>query len=266
MLGEEAELEPHVRFYQRLVALDREGAVELVEEAQKEWPRVEVYDRILVPTLVLAERDAARDGLEEREQAFIWQVVGEIVENLEGVPELSLESMTPAAGAASGAGEETSAAPPAVEVLGVAVVDTSDLLVLKMLGQLIAPAGCHLDIIADAESPLQVVEQVAERDPKLVVLSHVPPEGLAQSRYLVSRLRAHFAALPIAVGRWGETGGAASAAERLTGVGATSVVFTLADARDWILAKSFPAPEEPLTAAGGPQVVKPAAEVSTSAR
>ncbi len=26
MLGEEAELDPHVRFYQRLVALDREGA------------------------------------------------------------------------------------------------------------------------------------------------------------------------------------------------------------------------------------------------
>lgn len=34
-------------------------------------------------------------------------------------------------------------------------------------------------------------------------------------------------------------------------MGATHVVFTLADARDRILAKVFPAPEEPLTSAGG---------------
>ena len=33
LLGEEAELEPDVRFYQRLVALDRDGAIEVVEAA-----------------------------------------------------------------------------------------------------------------------------------------------------------------------------------------------------------------------------------------
>ncbi len=68
-----------------------------------------------------------------------------------------------------------------------------------MLGQLIAASGCSLEIITDAESPLQVVEQVAERNPELVVVSHAPPEGLAQSRYLVSRLHAHAASLPVLV-------------------------------------------------------------------
>ncbi|AGA24857.1 AI-2E family transporter [Singulisphaera acidiphila] len=253
MLGEEAELDPHVRFYQRLVSLDRQGAVEFVEEAQKKWPRAEIFDRILVPTLMLAERDAVRDDLEERVQAFIWQVIGEIVDNLEGVPELTLQSMAsaPATGESSDAAAKEASAPTTIELMGLAVVDTSDVLVLKMLAQLIAPLGCHLEIVADAGSPLQVVEQVTERNPEVVVLSHVPPEGLAQSRYLVSRLRAQLSTLPIVVGRWGETGGAAAAAERLTNVGATHVVFTLADARDRILAKVFPAPEEPLTSAGG---------------
>lgn len=269
ILGEEAELDPHVRFYQRLVALDRDGAVELVEDAQKKWPRAEVFDRVLVPTLMLAERDAARDDLEEREQAFIWQVIGEIVENLEGVPELTLESLAPTSTPVSALGKPTAVAketpaPRSASLMGVAVVDNSDVLVLKMLGQLIAPSGCHLEIVADAGSPLQVVEQVAERNPELVVLSHVPPEGLAQSRYLVSRLRAQSTTLPVVVGRWGETGGAASAAERLTNVGATHVVFTLADARDRILAKVFPAPEENLTSAGVTQV-KTAVAVSTPA-
>lgn len=266
MLGEEAELDPHVRFYQRLVSLDRQGAVEFVEEAQKKWPRAEVFDRILVPTLMLAERDAARDDLEERVQAFIWQVIGEIVENLEGVPELTLQSMAaaPAAGESSDVAAKEASAPTTIELMGLAVVDTSDVLVLKMLAQLIAPLGCHLEIVADAGSPLQVVEQVTERNPEVVVLSHVPPEGLAQSRYLVSRLRAQLSTLPIVVGRWGETGGAAAAAERLTNVGATHVVFTLADARDRILAKVFPAPEEPLTSAGGTPL-KTAVVVTTPA-
>src|SRR3954465_7600197 len=39
LLGEEAELEPDVRFYQRLVALDRDGAIEVVEGALKQRDR-----------------------------------------------------------------------------------------------------------------------------------------------------------------------------------------------------------------------------------
>ena len=57
------------------------------------------------------------------------------------------------------------------------------------------------------------------------------------------RLKAGFADLPIVVGRWGESGGGASVAERLTGVGATHVLFTLADARDRILKTVLPQSE-----------------------
>ena len=80
LLNEEAELEPDVRFYQRLVALDREGAVGVVEAELKQRPRVEVFDGVLVPALSRAERDAARDELDETMQAFVWEVVGEILD------------------------------------------------------------------------------------------------------------------------------------------------------------------------------------------
>src|SRR6185312_8891060 len=46
LLGEEAELEPDVRFYQRLVALDRDGAIEVVEGALKQRPHVAVFDQV----------------------------------------------------------------------------------------------------------------------------------------------------------------------------------------------------------------------------
>jgi predicted PurR-regulated permease PerM len=233
LLGEEADLEPDVRFYQRLVALDRDGAIEVVEAALKQKPHVEVFDQVLVPALSRAERDAARDELEEREQQFVWGVVGEILEELEGMPDLGLAS-PPTADGSPGAGG-ASPAPGAVTLVGLAVQDTADALVLRMLGQLLRPSGCTLEIVTDTESPLQVAERLAERSPKLVVVSHLPPEGLTATRYLVRRLRAQFAELSIVVGRWGETGGGAAVADRLIGIGASHVVFTLAEARDRVL-------------------------------
>jgi predicted PurR-regulated permease PerM len=250
LLGEEADLEPDVKFYQRLVSLDRDGAIAVVEEELKQRPRVEVYDKVLIPSLSRAERDASRDELGVQEEAFAWQVVGEIVDNLEGVEELSLDAIATKPSGEAGAADGHPAAP--AVVVGVAATDTSDALVLRMLAQLLAPFGCALEIIADVESPLQAAERVAELDPRLVVLSHLPPEGLNQARYLVRRLRARFEGLPIVVGRWGETGGAATAAERLTGVGASYVVFTLADARERILKIVSPQPEAMTLAPAGP--------------
>src|SRR4051812_2792640 len=61
LLGEEVELEPNVRLYQRLVALDRDGATEIVETAAKEMPRAELFDRVLIPALSRAERDFERE-------------------------------------------------------------------------------------------------------------------------------------------------------------------------------------------------------------
>lgn len=233
LLGEEAELETDVRLYQRLVALDRAGALEVVEAVLKQKPRVEVFDQVLVPALARAERDAARDELDEAEQAFAWQVIGEVLDGLEGSPDLSLASAASAANGAAGSGDLAAVGSP-VTLVGLAVQDTSDALVLRMLGQILAP--CYtLEVITDTESPLQAAGQVAEYSPRLVVVSHLPPEGLTAARYLVRRLRAQLPDLTIVVGRWGETGGAAASAERLTGMGATDVVFTLADARERIV-------------------------------
>ena len=93
---------------------------------------------------------------------------------------------------------------------------------------------------------MQLADRVAKVTPAMVILSHLPPEALAQARYQVRRLRSRFAGLAIVVGRWGEAGSAA-ASEGLSGVGATHVAFTLADARDQILARAASA--VPVTAA-----------------
>ena len=92
---------------------------------------------------------------------------------------------------------------------------SSDALTLRMLGQILAPSNCTLVNLEGAGSPMQLADRVAAVSPAMVVLSHLPPEALAQARYQVRRLRARFAGLPIVVGRWGEAGSDAASAGAL---------------------------------------------------
>jgi predicted PurR-regulated permease PerM/methylmalonyl-CoA mutase cobalamin-binding subunit len=230
LLKEEAELDPDVRFYQRLVALDREGAVGVVEGALKQFPRVQVFDKILVPALARAEHDAARGELDESMQAFVWGVVGELLDGLEGTPDFSLAAVALSAGGETDSNARDFVSTP-VRIVGLVADDRSDALVLRMLEQLLTAAGCTLEIINDTDSSLQVVERVADQSPDVVIISHLPPEGSTLARYLTRRLRAQFADLPIVVGRWGETDASASAIARLVEVGASRVIFSLDDAR-----------------------------------
>jgi predicted PurR-regulated permease PerM len=239
LLGEEVELRPDVRLYQRLVALDREKAIEVVETALKQRPRVEVFDQILVPALARAERDVARTNLDRTEQEFVWRIVSEILDRLEAMPDLSLGSPASLIDREHGSNGGVPAISP-VPLVGLAVQDTSDTLVLRMLGQLLSPSGCTLEIITDTESSLQVADRVSEHSPNLVVMSLMGREGLTLGRYLLRQLRARLADMPILVGRWGEADDLAPDAARLVEIGASSVVVTLADARARILSLAIP--------------------------
>ncbi len=95
ILGKEAELDQDIRFYQRLVSLDQDGAAAVFEAALKERPRAEVFDQILVPALSRAGRDAARGELEESDMAFIRRVIGEILDDLEGTEDITVETRAP---------------------------------------------------------------------------------------------------------------------------------------------------------------------------
>jgi predicted PurR-regulated permease PerM len=236
ILGEEAELDQDIRFYQRLVSLDQDGATTVVEAALKERPRSEVFDQMLVPALSRAERDAARGELEESDPAFVRRVIGEILDDLEGTQDNRLKVPVRSVEGEPGRANGTPASPP-FAVAGVAASGTSDALTLRMLGQILPPAKCAIVNVDGAGSPMQLAERVAAVSPAMVILSHLPPEALAQARYQVRRLRARFNELPIVVGRWGE-GASDAASQGLSGVGATHVAFSLADARDQILAKA----------------------------
>ena len=236
LLGEEAELDQNIRLYQRLVSLDQDGATAVVEAALKDRSRAEVFDQMLVPALSRARHDEALGELDESGMAFILRVIGEILDDLEMTADLGVKTPNRSSEGDPGQVNGKVGAPP-FEAVGVAACGTADALALRMLGLILDPSKCTLGNLEGSGTPMQLAERVAEESPAMVILSHLPPEPLAQARYQVRRLRARFAALPIVVGRWGETGSDA-ASEGLSGVGPTRVAFTLADARDQILARA----------------------------
>ena len=234
ILGEEAELSLDVRYYQRLLALDEDGAAELVDEAAKTKPRIEVFETILLPALARAERDFGRDEIDERVQAFVWRVTDEILDDLATVPMLEFAATKAEANGSKGP----------IEVVGVPVEDRSDTLALKMLGQVIDPSACKLTIRSNEETPLEMAEAISASEPSMVIVSHMPPSGLTNARYLVRRFHVRLGNIPIIVGRWTEKGLNESSTERLTAAGATSVIFSLTEARDRVMAAASPKPAE----------------------
>ena len=256
LLGQDAELDQNIRFYQRLVSLDQDGATAVVEAALKERPRAEVFDQILVPALSRSERDSAQGELGDRDVAFIRRVMGEILDDLEATEELALTTPTPSSEGGPPRLNGKPALPP-LKVAGVAASGTPDALTLRMLGQILDASKCTLVTIEGSGSPMLLAGRVAEASPAMVILSHLPPDALAQARYQVRRLRARFAELPIVVGRWGEAATDA-ASQGLSGVGATHVAFTLTDARDQILARAASALEAlPATVTATMDAVRP---------
>jgi predicted PurR-regulated permease PerM len=229
LLGEETELAPHLRFYQRIVALDRKGAIGVVEDELKTRPPVAVFDDVLVPALARAAHDAARGMLDEAEQTLVWDVTGSILDEIERSP-----SPGPDEGPAGeiGPGEAT----PRLAGLP---LDQGDALVLRMVRFCLQCSGVELEVLPEGESPLQLRETLSKLEPTLVLISYLPSGELASVRYLMRRLRVQGTGPPIVVGLWKR--GPTTSAHRLMDEGALYVVSSVAEARDRIVRTLFPA-------------------------
>ncbi len=246
-LREEVDLDPGVRFYQRLLAMDQDGASAVIDSVLLKHPRAEVFDKVLVPTLSMAERDFARGDIDELEHAFVLRVAADVLEDREGEPEVDLASLTTASEAAAaqadgtkpGADEPPALAPP--KILALPANDASDGFVLRLLEHLLEPAKIPLMIVDQVESPLKVVGRIGSEAPDMVLISHLPPDGLTAARYLVRRIRASHPQLPIVVARWDEAREAEASAQQLIAAGASKVVGSLGEAKDYLVGLTRPA-------------------------
>jgi AI-2E family transporter len=232
LMGDEPALAPDVSFYQRLLARDRDEAMELVRAHARSEPAEEVYDSLLIPALTFVKRDFERDELTEADQLYILQTVREIVEEI-GHQHSTDSTRDDAAPQSNGRPADVQK----VRVFCCPARDATDELALEMFRQSLDPARWEIDVAATEMLSAEMVAQAEREQPALICIGSLPPGGLSQARYLCKRLRAKLPNVRILVGRWGLTSNLEQNQEQLREAGADEVDATLLATRKFLGAR-----------------------------
>lgn len=216
LMGDEPVISPDVVLYQRLLAMDQDEATEIVEGALAEQPFERVYDELVLPALVMAGRDHARGRVDAGEYRYTVQTLGEIVEALAPAP-------------------AENEAPPESRVFGAAARGEADAVGLALLRDVLAPSRVELQIASSDLLSAETVRAAREHGADIVVVSALPPGGVAQARYLCKRLRAATPEIRIVVARLCAGDEVQAVHEALLSGGADAVGTSLVETRDLIL-------------------------------
>jgi len=225
LLQDEPVLDMPVRYYQRLLARDEDEAGDMVEDYLRDRPWESVFDEVLVPALLLARRDSERGELGSDELEAVYQATRGVLD------ELVFRQQQISRLASAPVGEEPAVEKPVVPALSFPAHDEGDEMALRMLGLLLEPSGCRLEVFSSRSLSAELLQRVGEEKPAFVVLAALAPGGLAQSRHLCKRLRAQYPDLKVAVVRSGRDDNPDRVRENLRQAGADTVVRTLEEAR-----------------------------------
>jgi hypothetical protein len=217
LLDDQPALEPHVSYYQRLLAGDRNEAAQLIAEFGKNSSPVEVFDGVLLPTLLRTRRDRKHAGLTADDENFIFDATQQVLDQLAGNADISPLGGAPLIFAcpAHHRGEELS---------------------LIMLAQALKPQGYRVEIASTHVLPVEIESRLAAQRPQIVFIAVLPPGGLIQARYLCKRLRKRFPELIMIVGYWGRVRNFDRLLVRLRTSGANYVTTSIAQSRGQITA------------------------------
>jgi hypothetical protein len=202
LLSDEPVMETKIGYYQRLLAMDQDEAVEILEDYLTTHSREQLYDEVLIPALSYAKADLHQDKISEREAQFIFNANREILDYL------ASGDLKVTASADNGASSASVESPLGrIHVVGCPAHDEADEVALLIFRQLIDPTRYNVEVLSAGILVSEMTATVAEKKPALVCISALPPGGLVQACHLCKRLRAVFPRIKIVVGRWNGAGG-----------------------------------------------------------
>jgi predicted PurR-regulated permease PerM len=181
LLGVEPVLPPEARFYQRLVARDRDEAMMLADEYAAEHGQAALFDTLLIPALTLIETDRHKGALEPETERFVFETTRQILDELRDD------------------GTET---PAAAHVCILPARDQADELAGAMLARLLPGA----QLFSAKSLAAETLEQIGDGACRVMCISAVPPQAASHASYLARRLKKQFPKLRIVLALWTNEG------------------------------------------------------------
>jgi hypothetical protein len=211
MLARKTEVEPHVRFYQRLLAQRPTDASALVESSRRRASLLEVCDELLLPALVLAEHDLRRGALGPDEHAAVLQGMEQVLEDLEEEPAAPAE--------------------PLLQLSCLPAAGRGDELACRMLARVVADLKIGVEIVSAGAMTAEKVERVERLPADIACISTLSPSGRLHAWHVYKRLRRRRAELPLLAGVWGTEDDRDDLTVRLQGDTRIQTVHRLSEAR-----------------------------------
>jgi predicted PurR-regulated permease PerM len=193
LLGDEPALEAELAFYQRLLAGDEDEAGEIIEKQRLGRGNMGVLGEVLVPALLMAERDRAAGRISEIDRDHFLRATDALMN------EAFDSHHTPVPVVADATDGQV------LRVLGVPARNSADELLWKMILHLLNGRSVVAETVPAAALASEVSSAAERVRPHLICITSVPPGGLAHARYLCKRLRARLPDVPILVVRPGQS-------------------------------------------------------------
>lgn len=232
LLADRPPMSPAQRVYERLLAFDYNEPLKYARKKIKETSLSNYYDEVLIPALALAEQDRHSDLLNDEQERFVIEAAEDLVSELEDTSRqegLKLRALQAEQSEASNQDTVAGLTRPTARVLCIPLRDEADEVASRMLAQLLTVEGFQADAGAAKSLTNELVNQVAETDSDIVVISVLPPIAPRDSRLLWRRLRSRYPHLPIVIGFWTAAQNKDALAEPVAD-NASRVVTTLAEA------------------------------------
>jgi len=193
LLNDQRVLDASAELYQRLLAMNLEGAASVVERESKDHSLPEVFDEVILPALALAEHDRHRGDLEGDRAEFVDESLLEIIEDC---GEASVDQDAAKPDLSFPAGLER------LSVVCLPARDRADELAAIMLVQLLKKQGLRARTASATSFTGEVLEALAKEEVSVLCISAVPPAAVPHVRSRYRRLRTRFEQMPIVIGMW----------------------------------------------------------------
>jgi predicted PurR-regulated permease PerM/methylmalonyl-CoA mutase cobalamin-binding subunit len=218
LLGEELQIQPSVRFYQRMLAGDDYRAGELLLQRVNETSLASAIDEVIVPAIKRIRRDQQANRLSYTDANRLLAVSGGLISKLD-------ETEVQADVAATETGTSGIQEQRMPVVVGCAAHDISESLILNVL-RIGGKGKFELNTLEHNALPEDVALQIVETSPNAVVIVVLPKGGLVESRYLCSAIRGEGYRGPILVCCLGKFTNFDQVFTQLRKAGATTVTTT----------------------------------------